>query len=129
MSCIIQSASSAVHCVLITSTEARAALKLLFEVHYLYSNRLNAKGRDEKKKKNWSGAWKELYCHQAGSQTAGGFCAALFLRNRKVERPLNRQNSHPELFIRRFSFRTLLISTYHKGSGKPIANDCCPRGI
>lgn len=51
MSCIIQSASSAVHCVLITSTEARAALKLLFEVHYLYSNRLNAKGRDEKKKK------------------------------------------------------------------------------
>lgn len=43
----MQSASSAVHCVLITSTEARAALKLLFEVHYLYSNRLNARGREQ----------------------------------------------------------------------------------
>jgi len=86
----MQSASSAVHCVLITSTEARAALKLLFEVHYLYSNRLNARGREqpilEIKKKNWSGAWKELYCHQAGSQTAGDFSVALFLRNRKVEK-------------------------------------------
>lgn len=43
----MQSTSSAVHCVLITSTEARAALKLLFEVHYLYSNRLNARGREQ----------------------------------------------------------------------------------
>lgn len=50
----MQSTSSAVHCVLITSTEARAALKLLFEVHYLYSNieckrQGTTNPRDEKK--------------------------------------------------------------------------------
>lgn len=56
-----------------------------FKFICLYSNRLNARGRNnqfQRRTRNWSGAWKELYCLQAGRQTAAEFCVVPCLRNR-----------------------------------------------